>query len=437
MRAIYTLVFILCCAMFSQAQSLYFPPLQTEQWDTIAPLDAGWCNDDFTDLFQFLDTTNTRAFIVLQNGKIVIEKYFHNFHGDSVWYWASAGKSLTAFLVGLAQEQGHLNISDPVHQYLGNGWTSCSTADEDEITVRHQLTMTTGFADTVPNLDCFSDTCLYCDHIPGQRWSYHNAPYTLLRPVLENATGRGINLYMFQELTQQTGITGGYFWLGDISLFISRPRSMARFGLLMQSEGMWNNQSVLSDTTYFREMITPSQAMNEAYGYLWWLNGTSSFMVPYLQTPIPGMMMPDASTDVYAAMGLNGQLLNIVPSKGLVVVRMGDAPTNQGQSVPWAYNNEIWKYLNDLICNLSADHHQTVKFSLYPNPANDHLNIHGIDNAAKFWYTVSDVSGKIVLDGQIHGAFIDVARLQAGNYILMLKSNDGATVFRKRFTKVQ
>ena len=66
---------------------------------------------------------------------------------------------------------------------------------EEKITIWNQLTMTSGLDDLVPNPFCTDDTCLTCVVDPGNRWRYHNAPYTLLRPVLENATGQGLNLF--------------------------------------------------------------------------------------------------------------------------------------------------------------------------------------------------------------------------------------------------
>ena len=55
---------------------------------------------------------------LLKDGKIVLEKYYDNFTMDSLWYWASAGKTVTSFMTGIAQQEGHLNISDTTSQYL-------------------------------------------------------------------------------------------------------------------------------------------------------------------------------------------------------------------------------------------------------------------------------------------------------------------------------
>lgn len=133
---------------------------------------------------------NSKAFLVLKDGRIVIEHYFGTFTQDSLWYWASAGKSLTAFLVGKAQEEGFLDINDPSSDYLGAGWTSCTPLQEGAITVRNQLTMTTGLDDGTGDTDCTDPACLQYLARPGTRWAYHNAPYTMLDGVISMRPGK-------------------------------------------------------------------------------------------------------------------------------------------------------------------------------------------------------------------------------------------------------
>jgi hypothetical protein len=55
---------------------------------------------------------------------------------------------------------------------------------------------------------------------------------------------------------------------------------MARFGLLMLNKGNWNGNVILSDTNYYNQMVNSSQTLNPSYGYLWWLNGKASYMLP-------------------------------------------------------------------------------------------------------------------------------------------------------------
>ena len=133
-----TLSFLAAIALITtaRAQDTYYPPTVGTTWATTDPASLGWCTDELPALLDFLESSNSKAFIVLKDGRIVIEEYFGTFTADSSWYWASAGKSLTAFLVGLAQQQGQLDIDEPSSTYLGEGWTSCTPEQEAAITIR-------------------------------------------------------------------------------------------------------------------------------------------------------------------------------------------------------------------------------------------------------------------------------------------------------------
>lgn len=412
------------------AQELYFPPTVGNTWATTDPASLGWCTDQIPALYDFLEGSNSKAFIVLKDGRIVLEQYFGTFTADSSWYWASAGKSLTAFMVGLAQQQGYLDIDEPSNTYLGEGWTSCTPEQEAAITIRNHLTMTTGLDDTNGEFDCTDPECLTYLTEPGSRWSYYNAPYTLLDGVLEGATGQNLNNYIFANLTSTTGLTGLFVQLGYNNVFLSRARSMARFGLLAQNGGNWNGTPILTDEAYFTAMTTPSQALNPAYGYLWWLNGQASYLLPGIQLQLPGSLMPDAPSDIYAAMGKNGQIINVSPSTGLVVVRMGNLP--DGLFVPNVYNNEIWQQLNAVICTPTAvndtDHEEPLL--LYPNPVEDRLTIALPSGTGAADVRILDAVGRTVCQHQVSGtnAEIDTKALTAGSYRCLLETADGRRV---------
>jgi hypothetical protein len=256
-------------------------------------------------------------------------------------------------LVGIAQQNGQLSINDLSSSYLGSGWTSCTAAQENNITVRNQLTMTSGLDDGVADPYCTDPNCLIYSADAGTRWAYHNGPYTLLDGVLEGATGQTLNGLVFSALKQPTGMDGFFFQSGYNNVYLSTARSMARFGILMQNGGNWNGNQLMTDANYYQEMITPSQNLNNSYGYLWWLNGQSSYMIPQTQIVIPGMMFPNAPSDVYAAMGRDGQFLNVSPSEGLVFIRMGNAPDNS--LVPFLLNDQIWEKLNAVLCTSVAE----------------------------------------------------------------------------------
>ncbi|MGV3540776.1 MAG: serine hydrolase domain-containing protein [Rufibacter sp.] len=333
--------------------SLYFPPVGAGAWETVAPQSLGWNTAALPELLTYLDQNNTRAFLLLKDGKIVVEHYNGTtangsaFNASSNWYWASAGKTLTAFMVGKAQEGGKLSISDKTSTHLGTGWTSLAPAQEDQITIRHQLTMTTGLNDLVPNRGCTTPACLTYLPAPGTRWAYHNAPYTLLTKVVEEATDQPFNAYFKSQLADRIGMNGLWTYVDTDHVYFSTPRSMARFGLLMLNKGKWENTPIMQDADYLEAMVNTSQNLNLSYGYLWWLNGKASYMLPTQRTVFTGSPVPDAPADMFAALGKNGQFLNIVPSQGLVLVRMGESPSDE--EVPVVFLNEIWKRVNAVV----------------------------------------------------------------------------------------
>ncbi len=359
-------------ATVATAQNYYFPPLTGTTWDAVTPQSLGWCADKVDALYNYLDTTNTKAFIVLKNGNIVLEKYFGTFTRDSNWYWASAGKTFTGLAVGIAQQEGFLNINDSTSKYLGRGWTSATLAQEGKITIKNQLTMTSGLRDVGVDNDCTLPSCLQYLADAGTRWAYHTGAYTLLDGVIEAATGQSYNVYTTTKIRNKIGMNGLFIKVGYNNLNFTTARSMARFGLLLLNKGKWGSTVVLSDTAYFRQMTTTSQNLNPSYGYLTWLNGKTSFLAPGSQVMIPGSVSRDAPAEMYAALGKNGQVINVVPSQGLVFIRMGNNPDNL--LVPFLYNNEIWKRLNAVICNRVGTvenglNTEGADFTMFPNPS--------------------------------------------------------------------
>ncbi len=430
---LFSVVFALLIALSQGfSQNLYFPPTSTNTWDTVS-LDAiGWCSDQLPPLYDFLEESNTKAFIVLKDGKIVIEKYFDDFTMDSLWYWASAGKTITAFMVGKAQEEGLLNISDTTSDYLGVGWTNLSSAQEEKITIKHQLSMTTGLDDGVPDVNCTNPSCLIYKADPETRWAYHNAPYTLLQDVVSAASGANFNAYLTPRLKTPTGMDGFFVSLGFNKVYFSKPRSMARFGLLMLNNGNWNGTQVMNDIGYLTDMITPSQPLNNSYGYLWWLNGQASFMLPGLQFVFQGSAFQNAPNDVYAAMGKNGQILNVSPQNNLVVVRMGNNPDNA--LVPTLYCDTIWQKLNPVMCSgLDLSDPPASELSpnltIYPNPSNGRINLNGIDG--KSTLLLYNTNGQVIWKKFIGDGTEQIQipdRIKRGMYIISLKSGNQTKV---------
>lgn len=422
------LTLILLLPFCISAQNLYFPP-STGNWDTLSPLELNYCPDRIDSLYSFLESNNSKAFILLKDGKIVLERYFGSFTKDSLWYWASAGKTLTAFITGIAQEQNFLSISDSSSKYLGSGWTSLPPSKEKLITIKDQLSMSTGLDDGVINQDCTYDSCLIYLSDAGSRWAYHNAPYTLLDSVIYHSTGQSINLFMQSRLKNPTGMTGAYIKQAFNNVYFSNARSMARFGLLMLGKGVWGNDTILTDTSYLNQMTNSSQTLNLSYGYLTWLNGKSSFMIPQSQLVIPGKLNPDAPDDMYAAMGKNAQLLNIVPSENLIWMRMGNVPTGGGGLISPIFNNDVWKKINALKCgNVSVDdnNHSSPEIFLFPNPAENILNVKS--NKVIREFGVYNTVGQIIVNQQINSTVysINLSDIEKGMYIIKFHMDDGS-----------
>ena len=326
--------------------NLYFPPLEGA-WETVSISELNWNAAAQEPLINLLEENNTKAFIMLKDGKIAMETYFDSFTQDSIWYWASAGKTLTAFTVGIAQEKNLLDIDNKSSLYLGEGWTSAPLEKEDLITVRHQLTMTSGLEDT--SFDCVSPGCLQYFTDAGTRWAYHNGPYTLLQNVVSEAVNTSWSAFFNTHLRNKIGMSG--IWVstnGANNVYFSNARSMARFGLLNLNEGIWDEEVILSDTEFITRMVNTSQELNKAYGYLWWLNGKESYMAPAIQTTFNGELIPNAPDDTFSGLGKNDQKLYVVPSKGLVIIRLGE-DTGDSLLGPSSFDNELWDKINALI----------------------------------------------------------------------------------------
>ncbi len=267
----------------------------------------------------------------------------HNATAD--WEWNSAGKTLVATTTGIAQQEALLNINNKVYDYLGVGWTAMPANKENLITVRHLLTMTSGNDDT-KQLMIKSNITYVAD--AGTRWAYSNV-FQKLIDVVEKVGNKPFEAYFNEKLKSRIGMDG-YWNFGTIfTIYHSTTRSMARFGLLALNKGKWNDDQIINEA-FFNESINTAQNINPSYGYLWWLNGKAKYMIPSEQTVFTGSLIPNAPTDMYAAMGAADQRIYVIPSRKMVVVRMGEAsdPDNPNFAVS-GFDNELWEKINAVI----------------------------------------------------------------------------------------
>jgi CubicO group peptidase (beta-lactamase class C family) len=317
----------------------YFPPSTGDTWETKTATSLNWDDAKLTEAFDYAGSKSTYGLVVLHHGKIVKEQYWNGWTKDTRYPWNSAGKSLVATLCGIAQQDGILNINNKTSQYLGTGWTSMPLAKENLITVKHNLSMSTGLDDGVPDDNCLTPSCLIYKGDAGTRWAYHNAPYRLLQDILATASGRTINQYTNEKLFSKIGITNGA-WLNYI--MYSSTRDAARFGSFILRKGEWNGTQILTDQAYFNAMTNTSQNYNLSYGYLWWLNGKASAMAPGSQVVFPISLAQNAPADMLMALGKDDKKIYVVPSLDVVVVRLGDNASGTATLGPSSFDNEFW-----------------------------------------------------------------------------------------------
>lgn len=323
----------------------YFPPKTGTEWETKSLTSLGWKENALPDLLGYLEEKNTKGFIILVDGKIVVENYFNNHSATTNWYWASAGKTLTSTVTGIAEEEGLLNLNKKVSSYIGQNWTSMPLAKENLITNWNLLTMTSGIED-LANSDCVTPDCLTYKADAGTRWAYHNV-YVKLQDVISAAANKPFETYFAEKLKDKIGMDGSWFTLENNRVYRSTTRSMARFGLLVLNEGKWENEQIIN-ANFIKDATQTSQDINKAYGYLWWINGKSSFHLPQSQFEFQGSIIPSGPEDMFMALGKNDQKIYVVPSKKMVVIRMGNAADEVNAALS-DFDNVLWEKLTALI----------------------------------------------------------------------------------------
>jgi CubicO group peptidase (beta-lactamase class C family) len=327
------------------AETMYFPNNTDNVWETTSMNSLGWNEANVQSLKDFLIQSNTKSFMILVNGRIVMEEYFNGHTATATWTWNSAGKTLVGTLTGIAQQENFLTINDRASKHLGIGWTSAPLAKENLVTVKNLLTMTSGLNDAsefvIPsNLTYLADA--------GTRWSYHNV-FQKLMDVAGAASAQGFEPYFNSRIKNKLGMDG--FWDNGIifKVYNSNTRSMARFGLMALNKGKWKTEQIINEA-FFNESINTSQNINPSYGYFWWLNGKTSSMIPGGQTVYPGWLVPNAPADMYAAMGAADQRIYVVPGKKMIVIRMGEAsdPSNPSFALS-GFDNNLWAKINMVV----------------------------------------------------------------------------------------
>ena len=308
------------------------------------------------DLDSYLKENNTSSFLVSEKGKIVVEKEFKvrkNLKPKSLMFFnllrhgliegrsqedvASIQKSIVSILIGIAQQKGLIDINESVTSYIGS-WTQLSAEKESLIKVRNLLTMTSGL-----------DVDLNYNAEPGLKWLYNTRAYSQLINVLEKTSGLSINELSSEWLFDKLQMNET-FWKERKKGRMGFPKDSAKYGLVTTAKdllkfgefilngGEVGTDHVISDIDFFDDTFLKSQNMNEAYGYLWWLNNSKTHMT-WEKELTSGNLFSHAPKDAILALGLGSRVLAIVPSEELVLVRLGSFPDDKN------FNNNLWDYL--------------------------------------------------------------------------------------------
>ncbi|MEV6768265.1 serine hydrolase [Nocardia sp. NPDC051030] len=246
---------------------------------------------------------------------------------------ASATKGVTSVVVGRAITMGYFGLDDPLVKFFPQ-----ADPAHAQLTVRQVLNQTTGlhFSWTADLAGLYTDSALQslaspADYAPGTTFQYAQNVIELLVKIVETTTGTDFQGFAQREVMQPIGIDrGNWIWLRDRSGntavnggLAMRPSDMARLGQLMLHEGRWDNQQLI-DADYIGQARTGTDA-NPGYGLLTWLNSGDT----YKGTEVPRAssynhpQFPGSPRDMYSFEGALGQFITIVPSRDMVIVRMG------------------------------------------------------------------------------------------------------------------
>lgn len=325
-------------ALPSFAEADYWPG--RSDWSSIDPAVAGFDPGRLATALDAALADHSSDVLVLRGGRIVAERYADAAGPNRSQQIASAAKSMVSVLVGIAVDQGKINGVDQSAADFIPQWRGTPKA---AITLRHLLTMTSGLDDSglvVRGIagDQFEiNAAAPLQATPGTRWEYQTAIFHLLYHIVARAAGEPFEAFAARNLISPLGLQNttwvtnvGQGTRGPVTNYYtasSSGRDLARFGLFALRGGRWAGRRLVS-ARYFRQSIAPSQDHNPAYGFLWWENARPG-IGPGEADGAPRLRFAGSPPDTFAALGAGGQVVMVVPSLDLVVVRQGGQPAER------------------------------------------------------------------------------------------------------------
>ena len=309
---------------------------------------AGWNMAALEEVLTYAHAQKSTGFVIIDHQGIVAERYWPlpdsaaQFKAAFVYGTSSDGalledvastqKSFIAILAGIAADKGLLDISKPVLSYIGADWSKAAPEQEQAITVRHLLEMSSGLKENFT-----------FDAPAGTKFFYNTPVYAAMKRVLEQASKQSLDTITSEWLTAPAGMKdtgwrqrpGGFAAAGNPTGLVTTPRDLARMGQLILDKGTSaDGMRVISETQL--TSLFQRSANNAAYGKLWWLNGGDYAIAAGANSlRSEGSLIKTAPADLVAAQGAQDRKLYVVPSRRLIVVRMGQATDRD-------FNQQLW-----------------------------------------------------------------------------------------------
>jgi CubicO group peptidase (beta-lactamase class C family) len=290
------------------------------------------------DVFAEKDTTHlirTRAVIVLYNGKIIAEKYAEGFSKDTKLMGWSMTKSITSALLGILVKDGKLNIDVPAPV---PEWSDANDP-RHAITIKNLMQQSSGLqfdedyaksSDATQMLFQKADMAAFTashklQDKPGTVFYYSSGNSNILSRIIRQTVGENeYHAFPYDSLFYKLGMYSAVIEPDASGTFVgssymyATARDWARFGLLYLQNGMYNNQQILPDG-WVKQTATPATSTDNLqgqYGLQFWLNTGQ-------KNNAANRTYPHVPADMFCADGFEGQNIFIIPSKNLVVVRLG------------------------------------------------------------------------------------------------------------------
>lgn len=285
--------------------------------------------------------------LIARDGQIVAQEHFGERDPDEPREVFSATKSLTAVLVGIAIDDGDLELDERAADHIEE-WQG---TESEEVTVRNLLSNDSGrywdFETDYTQMPPSHDNTQFAieldqQHPPGEVWIYNNAAIQTLDAVLESATGQHVADFAEERVLEPLGMDDSYMRTDNSDSTLTYMglqttcSDFVRLGQLVLDDGAAPDGTQVVSSEFLDEAMSPSTDLTSAYGYLWWLNRPGPIADAMVATTgetagdaEEGQINEDIPEDVIWASGLFDQILAVYPSSGVIGVRIGDDPPGE------------------------------------------------------------------------------------------------------------